>query len=226
MLVFDEDPQKLDPEEPKSDGEKNLEKPPEKPPGTLSQEALLLAKIEQLEENIKQLGRNPQGGEPEKKIKKPEEDVPFVDPSLVVAELTGENFNKILKGVYSKAYTDALKDMQEEVAPNMLNKFQYMLSVNSATNDFFNKNDDLIPYREFVGFKAEELMKQNPGWDLQKIFSNLEAEVRKTLRLEKDNNGKHSLADPDSVHIKRPGKKEAINKLQKELDELGPRRKR
>lgn len=54
-----------------------------------------------------------------------------------------------------------------------------------ARRDFYNVNDDLVPYQALLGTAGEVLAAEHPDWDVLTLFNAAEKEVRESLGLSK-----------------------------------------
>lgn len=90
-----------------------------------------------------------------------------------------DNFNEFLSGV--------VKKVQEEttaaIIPNIIGVADSTVARRMAVSEFFNANQDLIPYRSYVGVVANEIAAANPEWGLDKVIEGLGTEVRKKLAI-------------------------------------------
>ena len=92
-----------------------------------------------------------------------------------------ESFNKTLNTVYQKATMDVLQRI-----PTMIGSVVHQqVTVQRLVDDFYRANNDLLPYREFVGYVVQELASQHPEYDYQKLFTEAETEARKRLNKQK-----------------------------------------
>ncbi len=95
-------------------------------------------------------------------------------------------FNQVLTNVYNTATETAYRNVPQMV--NNLIKQQTFLK--DKVDDFYKKNEDLLPYRQFVGFVANELSSQSPELDVESLFNKVGQEVRGRLGINNKPNGK------------------------------------
>lgn len=90
-----------------------------------------------------------------------------------------ENFNKLLTGVMYKAVESVMRTVPKLVT----NLADQQITTRSAIQEFYAKNEDLIPSKAYVGMVADELVAKNPDWKLDKLMGELGKEVRTRLKL-------------------------------------------
>ena len=90
-----------------------------------------------------------------------------------------DKMNQMLTKVYNMAVQNTYKNTPKMV-DNMIRQRTYL---NDKVDVFYKENDDLLPYRQFVGFIANEVSSQNPDWDLDKVFVTTAGQVRQRLGL-------------------------------------------
>lgn len=93
------------------------------------------------------------------------------------------NFNALLTAVVNTSVEKVLR-MAPQMVTNMIDQ---QVTLKSAAQEFYRKNDDLLQHKSFVGFVANEVGAQHADWPLDKILEETEREVRNRLRLHKQN---------------------------------------
>ena len=63
------------------------------------------------------------------------------------------------------------------------------LSTRLAIQDFFRQNEDLIPYRQYLGFVYNEMAAKHADWDMSQVLKESEKEVRSRLSIARQNPG-------------------------------------
>jgi hypothetical protein len=111
---------------------------------------------------------------------------------------TAEGFNRILTGVVQKSVETVLRNV-----PQMVVKLaDTQITMRSAINEFYTKNEDLVQSKAYVGMVANELAAKNPDWTLDKLLGSLGGEVRGRLKMVV---GGKAPAAPNSAPEARPG---------------------
>ena len=106
--------------------------------------------------------------------------IEFIDDKGFEEAVTSkEKMNQMLTKVYNMAVQNTYKNTPKMV-DNMIRQRTYL---NDKVDVFYKENDDLLPYRQFVGFVANEISSQNPDWDLDKVFGTTAGQVRQRLGL-------------------------------------------
>ena len=84
----------------------------------------------------------------------------------------------------------------------------------SYFDTFYKVNEDLLPYRQFVGFVANELASQNPDWEIDAVFDKTASEVRTRLGIKKKIVDKATLAKtkPAFAQAKKSNSRESTEK--------------
>ena len=93
--------------------------------------------------------------------------------------------NKVFQDLYDTTVSRAVEDAYKKV-PFLVNQMvSQQTQLMNQVNDFYRKNEDLVPYKKFVGFVSNELSSKNPGWDYGKLLDETEKSVRERIRLQK-----------------------------------------
>ncbi len=92
---------------------------------------------------------------------------------------SSENFNKLLTGVLYKS----VETMMRTVPKLITNLADQQFTTRTAITEFYQKNEDLIQSRAYVGMVADELAAQHPDWTLDKLMGELGGEVRTRLKM-------------------------------------------
>jgi hypothetical protein len=95
------------------------------------------------------------------------------------ATSSADNFNILLTTVVNTAVERALR-MIPQVATGMV---EQQIDLRSSVDEFFKKNQDLIPQRKYVGFVTNEVTASHPDWNLGQILEETEKLSRERLKL-------------------------------------------
>jgi len=169
------------------------------------------------------LGEGKEEEETEEDVQAPSADA-FISEDEFEKVLTDSSaLNDVLHRVYERAFKDAVNHVAKQVPVIVNSIVNSQLTLHSMVQEFYTKNPDLLPYRKFVGWVANQLQAQHPDWELQKLFGEVEKEVRKALKLTKSE-GTAEQARRRPAFAKaggaRPGKAPEIPQELKEMLEL------
>jgi len=135
-----------------------------------------------------------------------------------------EGMAKLLARVQAAARVAVLREIPKLVERQVTEQ----VSLRSAVDSFYSENKDLVPYKSVVAYKVRELEKANPDWTYDNIFKVLAKEVRTYLRLPSgpkvSKHNDNSPAFPSTKSSRKLPTADTRTPLQKELDELSPRR--
>lgn len=180
----------------------------------------------------------------EKDAKKEPEKTPSTEPPLsfddqdFVGDLDLDDlsrdpkeFNALLNKVYQKAFSDAYKSATTRVTGSLpeLVHSQVTLFENlrRTSEQFYEENEDLQPFKKVVKTVFEELAAENPDRSYNEIMKDVAPEVRKRLDLPaKKAETKSPTKEPPPKLPTKGGKagrtenKPSVNPLQAELEEM------
>ena len=131
-------------------------------------------------------------------------------------------FNQVLTSVYNTATETAYRNVPQMV-DNLIKQQTFL---KDKVDDFYKKNEDLLPYRQFVGFVANELSSQSPELDVENLFNKVGQEVRGRLGINNKPNGKANTAKTKPAFAKtkksstRTSNEPALTELEKEINDL------
>ena len=100
-----------------------------------------------------------------------------------------DNLNTLLNKVANVAalageergYKRALVEL-----PNIANDItDQKITARDAAKDYLQANPDMVPVRNYLGMKVNELNAKNPEWGLEKLFTEAGDAVREDLKLSK-----------------------------------------
>ncbi len=135
-----------------------------------------------------------------KESKKESEEDPFADDLLTfeTQDFIGEEdlddivrdkdmFNKLLNSVYSKGVTDARKLTSEKVLlsiPDIVrNNIEIVTNLKKMSEQFYESNKDLVPFKKVVATVFEEIAAENPDKTYNALMDLVGPETRKRLDL-------------------------------------------
>ena len=132
------------------------------------------------------------------------------DESFEEIQSNPKKLNQILTSVYNRAVQNTYNNTPKMV-DNMIKQRTYL---NDKVDVFYKENDDLLPYRQFVGFVANELTSQNPDWDLDAVFDKTAVQVRDRLGLKKRilDKAKQAKTSPAFAKAKKSNSRDSANK--------------
>lgn len=113
--------------------------------------------------------------------------IPFFksEEELDAAFKTHGDANKLLTGVVGFAIQTVYRSI-----PQMIQKVaDQQVSLRLAAKEFYDNNQDLIPYKDYIGVVSNEIVAKNPDWTLDKVITEVGTEVRKRLKLIKKAQG-------------------------------------
>jgi hypothetical protein len=127
--------------------------------------------------------------------KKEEEPLKFEDQDFVgdldLDDLTHDKtvLNKLLNAVYSKGVTDSKKIATEKVLNSIPDIVKHNLtiltSLKEVSDNFYNENKDLVPFKRVVAAVFEEVASKNPDKKYGELMELVGPEVRTRLALHK-----------------------------------------
>lgn len=98
-------------------------------------------------------------------------------------------FNKLLNKIYQQAIVDARKTITENVFRSIPEIVQSNITIMSelkqASEEFYNQNEDLKPFKKVVAAVFEEVASENPGKSYRELLPLVGEEARKRLELHK-----------------------------------------
>jgi hypothetical protein len=90
-------------------------------------------------------------------------------------------FQKVMEKVHTSATMSVLTRLPDIVTSLVSEQ----VTIQNMVSDFYKVNNDLLPYRNFVGFVTNELSGKHPDWDYRKLFEEVETETRSRLNIMK-----------------------------------------
>lgn len=176
----------------------------------------------------------------EKKEEKKEEPLKFEEQDFIgdldLDDLTRDKtaFNKILNSVYAKGVNDSKRIATEGVLNSIPDIVKHNLTLltnlKEMSDNFYNENKDLVPFKRVVAAVFEEVAAQNPDKKYNELMNLVGPEARKRLELHKQatKNDKAENDDenkPPRLHSTRSGQRQQTTKpntsaLEKEISEM------
>lgn len=168
---------------------------------------------------------------------KPPEDEPLVldnqdfigDEDLDDIVRDKDMFNKLLNSVYTKGVADARKLTSEKVLlsiPDIVrNNIEIVTSLKKMSDQFYEDNKDLVPFKKVVATVFEEIASENADKKYADIMKLVAPEVRKRLELHQQAVGDIKDKTTPKLPTKKGGQRQSPPKpetssLQTELDEM------
>lgn len=155
------------------------------------------------------------------------EDIQFItEEEFEEAIGSAASFNRILNRVFQSGREAAIRDARR-VASQTANR---EVSYANTVQRFYEENEDLTPFRDYVAVVARKVQAENPDMDLQALLNETASRARKTLKMteraegieerRKKTGGKGSFA-PAGGGRRRPAK-DTRSEQQKQIDDLLP----
>jgi len=140
-------------------------------------------------------------------------------------EAINVSLRNVAKEVLKRAESQASASVIKKLTPAISKYIGDVVNTNMAFVEFYQKNEDLKQYSNYVNFKMSKLRSENPNIKLQELLNKTEEEVRKDLKSrreegKKDAKQKINPAFPKGTSAQRVS--DTRDALQKELDELQP----
>lgn len=118
----------------------------------------------------------------------PVEEVDFLGESIDPRDMSREELNKILNKVYGlgvkatrKSQEDTLRSVPQIVKTNVVTQ----ASLKAASEEFYDNNKDLQPFKKVVAAVFEEVASENPELKFHEVLEKVGPDVRKRLELHK-----------------------------------------
>lgn len=113
----------------------------------------------------------------------PTQVVPFLQNDVQFDEVVKDhkNMNALLTAVRNSAVEHMLRILPKAT----INLVKQQSVIQQATTEFYRLNEDLIPFKPFVGFVTNKVASEHPDWSLESILVETEKRSREQLRLAK-----------------------------------------
>lgn len=135
------------------------------------------------------------------------------DPAAFV-KFFRERENKLRRIIREEASTNTVKSLPTIV----MRQVQYAANLNKAVNEFWEKNQDLMPVRKTVGVVTQDVIAEHPDYTIDKVFDEAGKRVRQMLGMKGkvQTNQKKKVITPAFAKTKaggdRGGKQQPENK--------------
>ena len=138
-----------------------------------------------------------------------------------------EVFNKILHAVVAKVQQQTTEQVLRSIPEVVMSQVRQQTYFKKMADDFYDDNKDLINVKQVVRACAQQLQKNNPEWEVEKIFSEAATKTRETLGMSAhviDKEEEPPSADDAAFAKQKGGSKSNLKQkkssLQSEIDEL------
>jgi len=150
-----------------------------------SAEETLRKRVAQLTAELERVRNGEDTEVPETSTEKDEQAISFLDDysdqqmqdALSNPAMMREFMKKALSKVRRQAIDDAVG-----VATVTANR---NLELKSVIQDFYRQNNDLLPYKEMLGYTVNKVQADNPGWNVTDILKEASKRLRKELLISK-----------------------------------------
>lgn len=170
---------------------------------------------------------------PEPPEPEPAKQHPPTDAALI--QLTPEQHKELMSdpakfAEFMNNYGNSIREqsMREATQVATSNASQ-QIKVMQAVSDFYRKNEDLAPYKKYIGSVANRVQSEHPDWELDQVLNETEKRSRTDLRLaqkaqetESKRKKNPGFAPPPRGADRRGGQKtnETLTPQQKQINEL------
>ena len=176
-----------------------------------------------------------------KPAEKKEEPLKFEDQDFIgdldLDDLTRDKaaLNKILNSVYSKGVNDSKRIATEGVLntiPDIVkHNLTLLTTLKEASDNFYNDNKDLVPFKRVVAAVFEEIAAKNPDKKYSELMNLTAPEARKRLELHKqavkkeaeenkENNKSPRLPNAKGGNRQTQTQKPNTSAIEKEISEM------
>ena len=95
-------------------------------------------------------------------------------------------FNEFLSGVVNQVRNNTTEQVYRNLPQMVQTQVQSQNQLKTFVDEFYKQNEDLLPVRKTVGAVANEIAAEHPEYELNQLFSETEAKVRKMMGLKRD----------------------------------------
>jgi len=142
-----------------------------------------------------------------------------------------KEFNKLLNSVYQKAIdaiNNSKRSLEEGVLRSIPNVVRQNVSIvtnlQRASEQFYNDNKDLLPFKKVVASVWEDVASANPDKSLEDLLTDVASEARSRLELQKKVNDEQRKTPPRLPKVRSGVRqtevKQITDPLISELDEM------
>lgn len=139
-------------------------------------------------------------------------------------------FNKILHKVIARVQRQTAEQVLLSIPKVVMSQVQQQTYFKRMADDFYKDNPDLVNVRQVVRACAQQVQKDNPEWEIEKVFSEAAVRTRKTLGItaqkiktkeeEDDVTSVEDVAFAKASGGSKSNLKRQKSSLQSEIDEL------
>lgn len=155
----------------------------------------LRSQIEELQGMVAELKKAPaqetsgdgEQQEPKQMTLKDGEVLDFVGEADLDELLSDKNkFNEFLSGFANQIRNNTTEQVYRNMPQMVQTQVQSQQQLKTYVDEFYKSNEDLLPVRKTVGAVANEISAEHPEYDLDTLFTETEAKVRKMMGLKKE----------------------------------------
>ena len=158
-----------------------------------------------------------------KAIKPPALDELFKDFDVDEVMATSDNFKDFLTKFATSVQQQAITGVLQSIPEIMTTHMTRQQALGKIRDDFYAKNKELAPVKQFVAHATTQVASEHPDWTITQVLDEAAKRAYKTLGIKKTVVEKTSkkktpafVSSPTSV--RKPAPK--VSPLQKELDDL------
>jgi hypothetical protein len=111
-----------------------------------------------------------------------------------------------MNALLTKVVNVTRTSVEQNLRTNVTDQVQTRAATIARADEFFKENNDLLPFRKYVGVLVDEVQKEDSKLSLDELLSEAESRARKTLGIKKGVPRK----DPDTPPKKKSKKKPAF----------------
>uniref|UniRef100_A0A6M3IIS0 Uncharacterized protein n=1 Tax=viral metagenome TaxID=1070528 RepID=A0A6M3IIS0_9ZZZZ len=148
--------------------------------------------------------------EPEEKVEEPKEQT--LESINFVGDIDEDDFYDIVRNpakfneLLNKVYSQGVKISQEGVLrgiPDIVkNNVTTVIALRKASDEFYENNEDLAPFKKVVAAVFEEIASEHPDWKYDKVLEQSGIDARTRLELIKKTNNQNQDKDKDKKNNK------------------------
>ena len=148
--------------------------------------------------------------EPEEKIAEPKEQT--LESINFVGDIDEDDFFDIVRDpvkfneLLNKVYSQGVKSSQEGVLrgiPDIVkNNVTTVIALKKASDEFYENNEDLAPFKKVVAAVFEEIASEHPDWKYDKVLEQSGINARSRLELIKKTNNQNQNQNKDKKNNK------------------------
>lgn len=146
-------------------------------------------------------------------------------PTLQALEVTDDDYAEALSSkegfikILGKVQQVAVQQAMLQVPTIVQSLTAQQISMNNMVTDFYRKNADLAPYKEFVSHLATKVSSAHPDWSTEKMMTELPDLVRKSLKIANTEVKKADRKKPAFAAPVSQSKRTAVEKPEVSLED-------